>query len=173
MRAAYPADNYGACAKTLKSCRGGAPPPPVLLRDCRAFRKRAGTEPGPYKKTGRIGHHPKRYQPGAKRGKRRTSLRLRTKTTPLADANAGERPRKVRCQAHPAEDRQVLWALVQTSPRILGEFDTCGQIPPQRLFLFWTVHGPFSLFGATEKRKWGVHCPAIIMAEIHPARQGK
>ena len=23
------------------------------------------------------------------------------------------------------------------------------------VFLFWTVHGPFSLFGASKKRKWG------------------
>ena len=115
------------------------------------------------KMAGKIGHHLAWTQPGAKRGKRRKSLRPRTKTTSLAAANAAERPRKVRCQAHPAEEWQDLWALVQTSPR--------NSAPAP--FLFWTVHGPFSLFGATEKRKWGVHCPAIIMAEIPPARQGE
>ena len=73
-------------------------------------------------------------------------MRPSTKTTSDALADAGERPRKVRCQAHPAEDWQDSWAPVQTSSRILGEFDPCGQIRPQRLFLFWTVHGPFSLF---------------------------
>ena len=88
------------------------------------------------KMAGKIGHHLAWTQPGAKRGKRRKSLRPRTKTTSLAAANAAERPRKVRCQAHPAEDWQVLWALVQTSPRNLGEFGPCGQIRPQRLFSF-------------------------------------
>ena len=101
------------------------------------------------------------------------TLRQTCKTPSLAIANAAECPRKVRCQAHPAEDWQFKWAPVQTSPRILGEICPHGQILAPAPFLFWTVHGPFSLFGATEKRKWGVHCPAIAMAEIHPARQGE
>ncbi|WP_207636916.1 hypothetical protein [Oscillibacter sp. 1-3] len=42
----------------------------------------------------------------------------------------------------------------------MGEFDPCGQIPPQRLFLFWTVHGPFSLFLRAEKEKMGGALPS-------------
>ena len=41
---------------------------------------------------------------------------------------------------------------------------SCGKA----LFLFWTVHGPFSLFGATKKRKWGWKGPAILIAVILP-----
>ena len=123
-----------------------AGPTGVLPENRRLLEGRAGAEPGPYKKTGRIGHYPTWAQPGAKRGKRRKSLRPRTKTASLAVANAAERPRKVRCQAHPAEEWQDLWALVQTSPR--------NSAPAP--FLFWTVHGLFSLFGATEKRKQAV-----------------
>ncbi len=41
------------------------------------------------------------------------------------------------------------------------------------LFLFWTVHGPFSLFLLEEKEKMGgCNAPAIIMAVIPPARKG-
>ena len=42
------------------------------------------------------------------------------------------------------------------------------------LFLFWTVHGPFSLFLLARKREnGGCNAPAIIMAEIPPARKGE
>ncbi len=151
--------------------------PQIFCRKRQGIGRRAGSEPGPYrvfrrkcrgywvgmagrgllapqlcrKKAGKIGHHLTWTQPGAKRGKRRKSLRPRTKTTSLAAANAAERPRKVRCQAHPAEDWQVLWALVQTSPRNLGEFDPCGQIRPQRLFSFGPCTARF-LFSAQPKR---------------------
>ncbi len=74
------------------------------------------------------------------------ALRQRCKTTSEALTTAAERPIAERGQTQPAENWQVLWAPVQTNPRILGEFDPCGQIRPRRLFLFWTVHGPFSLF---------------------------
>ena len=128
-----------------------AGPTGVLPENRRLLEGRAGSEPGPYKKIGRIGHHLTWTQPGAKRGKRRTSLRPRTKTTSQAVANAAERPRKVRCQAHPAEEWQDLWALVQTSPRNLGEFGPCGQIRPQRLFSFGPCTARF-LFSAQPKR---------------------
>ena len=44
----------------------------------------------------------------------------------------------------------------------------------KRLFLFWTVHGPFSLFLRIRKREnGGCIGPAIFMAEILPARKGE
>ena len=46
------------------------------------------------------------------------------------------------------------------APVFLGEICPNGQILAPAPFLFWTVHGPFSLFGATEKRKWGVQSQA-------------
>ncbi len=58
---------------------------------------RAGSEPGPYKKAGRIGHHPRRYRPGAKRGKRRKSLRLPIKFAdrPSIEAESSRNHQKV------------------------------------------------------------------------------
>ena len=42
------------------------------------------------------------------------------------------------------------------------------------LFLFWTVHGPFSFFLLEEKEKMGgCKGPAIFMAETSPARKGE
>ncbi len=46
--------------------------------------------------------------------------------------------------------------------------------PRPLVFLFWTVHGPFSLFIRGIKREnGGCNGPAIIMAAILPARQGE
>ena len=66
----------------------------------------------------------------------------------------GRAPRKVRRQAHPAEDWQDSWAPVQTSPRTLGEFDPCGQIRPQRFFSFPRKGDAASLSG--ERALWRV-----------------
>ena len=63
----------------------------------------------------------------------------------------GRAPRKVRRQAHPAEDWQDSWAPVQTSPRTLGEFDPCGQIRPQRFFSFPRKGDAASLSGKAAK----------------------
>ena len=120
-------------------------------------------------------------------GRDAEALRQRCKTASEAVPTAAERFWEERGQTQPAEDRQFTLAPVQASPRTLGEFDPCGQIRPQRLFFLLdrarpakvsreAARGPsggFSLFGATEKRKWGVHCPAITMAEFSPARQGE
>ena len=46
--------------------------------------------------------------------------------------------------------------------------------PRPLVFLFWTVHGPFSLFIRGIKREnGGCNGPAIIMAVDSPARQGE
>ena len=63
------------------------------------------------------------------------ALRQTCKTASMVLTTAAERQRAVRCQTQPAEDRQFTLALVQASPRTLGEFDPRGQIPPQRLLI--------------------------------------
>ena len=55
---------------------------------------------------GRTAVLPTRTQPGAKRGKRRKSMRQRTKAPSEVPADAAERPRAVHCQTQPAEGCQ-------------------------------------------------------------------
>ena len=95
---------------------------------------------------------------GAKRGKRRKSMRPRTKTPSLVPTNAAERPRAVRCQTHPAEGCQGFMGTGSDQPPYFGHNLTLAvKFVPHVSFLFWTVHGPFSLFSTRgEKRKWGV-----------------
>ena len=100
------------------------------------------------------------------------ALRQRCKTASEAVTTAAEHQRAVRCQTQPAEDRQISGHRLRRPPH-LGEFDPCGQIPPQRLFSFGPCTARF-LFSAQPKREnGGCIAPAIIMAEILPARQGE
>ena len=107
------------------------------------------------------------------REEKQGALRQRSKTPSQAVANAAERPHKVRCQAYPAEDRQFKWALVQASPRNLGEFGPCGQIRPQRLFSFGPCTARF-LFSAQPKRENGgcIAQPSSWLKSPPPARAG-
>ena len=72
---------------------------------------RASHDPVPFGKDssstgGRTAVLPTRTQPGAKRGKRRKSMRQRTKAPSEVPADAAERPRAVHCQTQPAEGCQ-------------------------------------------------------------------
>ena len=107
------------------------------------------------------------------REEKQGALRQTCKTTSQEVPAAAERFWAVRGQTQPAEDRQNLWASVQTSPRTLGEFGPRGQIPPQRLFLFWTVHGPFSLFLRAEKEKMGGASAQPSSWQKSPRPQGR
>ena len=52
---------------------------------------------------------------------------------------------------------RVLWVLVQTSPRTLGEICPRGQIlAPSVFFSFGPCTARFLFFCAQKKRKWGV-----------------
>ena len=83
-------------------------------------------------------------------------MRPSTKTTSEAAADAAERPRKVRCQTHPAEGCQGFMGTGSDQPPYFwAKFARTGKFSPRRLFLFWTVHGPFSLFLRPEKEKMG------------------
>ncbi|MBD5148776.1 MAG: hypothetical protein HDT19_08420 [Oscillibacter sp.] len=53
-------------------------------------------------------------------------------------------------------------------PKDLPDLDSSSCAP---LFLFWTVHGPFSLFHEKEKMGGGIDQPSLA-ADL-PARQGK
>ena len=99
------------------------------------------------------------------------ALRQTCKTASMVLTTAAERQRAVRCQTQPAEDRQFTLALVQASPRTLGEFDPRGQIPPQRLFSFGPCTARF-LFSAQPKRENGgcIAQPSSWLKSPPPAR---
>ena len=99
---------------------------------------------------------PKRDRPCAKRGKRSKGPCVKDAKQPrwyslLRQSTKGRyavrrsRQKTGNSNGHRFRPAPVLWA----------KFDA-RQILATAAFLFWTVHGPFSLFGATEKRKWGV-----------------
>ena len=102
-------------------------------------------------------------------------MRPRTKTPSEAVADAAERPGKVRCQTHPAEGCQGSMGTGSDQPPYFGRnLPAWANSRPQRLFLFWTVHGPFSLFLRAEKEKMGgaVDQPSPWL-KSHPARKGR
>ena len=109
---------------------------------------------------------------------------------PLQDILAIEEPikRKESRPIHPPGQRQRKQKYAKstsTSPRCTTPRGSHSCLPPViqarpriatpvLLFLFWTVHGPFSLFLLARKREnGGCKAPAIFMAEILPARKGE
>ena len=100
------------------------------------------------------------------------ALRQRYKTASRAVTAAAERFWAERGQTQPVEGWQFTLAPVQASPRTLGEICPHGQIlAPASLFSFGPCTARFLFSPQAEKKEnGGCIAPAIIMAEILPAR---
>ena len=100
------------------------------------------------------------------RGKTRTPVRFSHQASDSEKRNTPSRVAPAPVALRRVRSHSCLPPVIQARPRIAT---------PVLLFLFWTVHGPFSLFLLEEKEKMGgAKAPAIFMAEIPPpARKGE